>query len=208
MSNSQRFAVTPSARVASDSLAFEIAASLNEVSVSRPASGVSKKPLSAVAPSDAPRGGGAETKLYQVPRELIEIARANARSRKHVGTLTPIAPRPDAEIEAGAKAYAALISESPAPPSDLRVTGEARVSEPSLIQSQLSEPSISETPQSDIVPVAGAPEALALGSTAPDAAAPASAVAPVFPVDRLRVGLYACVLVALGYCAQLVDWPW
>lgn len=128
MPNPQRLAHSPSSRAASDALAFELAAGLKELSSSRPPNGApAKTGFSSVAPSDAPRGGGAETKLYQVPRELIEIARANAKSRKAaaVGTLTPIAPRPDAEIEANTKAYAAQVSESPAAPSDIRLLADA-----------------------------------------------------------------------------------
>jgi len=52
---------------------------------------------------------GAETKLYQVPRELIEIARARA-SAGPSGALTPIAPRPDQDIEATVRAYAESVS--------------------------------------------------------------------------------------------------
>jgi hypothetical protein len=49
---------------------------------------------------------GGETKLYEVPRELIEIARARAAEpAASKGTLTPIAPRPNAELEATLAAY-------------------------------------------------------------------------------------------------------
>ena len=80
-------------------------------------------PRSAAQPSNpfasllAPTSGtvaihtGAETKAYQVPRELIEIARARA-SAGPSGALTPIAPRPDQGIEAAVLAYAATVSAS------------------------------------------------------------------------------------------------
>jgi hypothetical protein len=38
--------------------------------------------------------GDDQTKNYQVPQELIELARANRKARGSVGTLTPVAPRP------------------------------------------------------------------------------------------------------------------
>jgi hypothetical protein len=38
--------------------------------------------------------GDDQTKNYQVPQELIELARANRKGRGSVGTLTPVAPRP------------------------------------------------------------------------------------------------------------------
>src|SRR5262245_41699511 len=108
MPNPQRLAATPSSRAASDARTLELAAGLKDISSSRPPNAAVKPGFTPL--SDAPRGGGAETKLYQVPRELIEIARANAKNRKAaVGTLTPIAPRPDAELEANAKAYASQI---------------------------------------------------------------------------------------------------
>lgn len=55
----------------------------------------------------------AATKLYEVPRELIEIARANAGKSAAVGTTTPLAPRPDAELEATLRAYTERLSSKP-----------------------------------------------------------------------------------------------
>lgn len=67
----------------------------------------SSNPFASLASSSLGEPGG-ETKLYEVPRELIEIARARAAEPKaSKGTLTPIAPRPNAELEATLAAYTA-----------------------------------------------------------------------------------------------------
>lgn len=221
----QRLAASPSSRATSDALAFELATGLKELSSSRPSNGASAKTgFSSVAPSDAPRGGGAETKLYQVPRELIEIARANAKSRKAaaVGTLTPIAPRPDAELEADAKAYAAQVSESPAAPSDIRLLAD--VAPPSDVSAASSGTRLalagadagvveaerpSEEPQIEAVRLSDAPaieaelaalegEPATLGVSDQEQSA-----TELRGVASGRVWFYASVLVALGYCAQL-----
>lgn len=220
MPNPQRLAHSPSSRAASDALPFEVAAS--------------KTGFSSVAPSEAPRGGGAETKLYQVPRELIEIARANAKSRKAaaVGTLTPIAPRPDAELEANAKAYAAQISESPAAPSDIRLLADASPASDGVPASSGTRLAISTAPLSDSI--SGAQSDVALEAERPSdelrveaqrlsdgpiietevavdegepaelhASVPEESASELGGIASGRVWFYASVLVALGYCAQL-----
>jgi hypothetical protein len=72
-------------------------------------------PFASLAGSEADDDGA--TKAYQVPRELIELARANADSPSSGGTLTPIAPRPNAELEATLAAYTAGLSTSGRVPS-------------------------------------------------------------------------------------------
>lgn len=82
-----------------------------------PRSGISKQ-----APAEAPAESNpfaslassafgepdGETKAFEVPRELIELARARAAEPTSTkGTLTPIAPRPNAELEATLAAYTA-----------------------------------------------------------------------------------------------------
>jgi len=69
-------------------------------------------PFASFAPSA--REANAETKLYEVPRELIEIARAHSAEAEAVGTTTPLAPRPDAELEATLREYSARVSSAPA----------------------------------------------------------------------------------------------
>jgi hypothetical protein len=231
----QRLATSPSSRAASDVLAFELSGGFKDLSSSRPSNGApAKAGFSSVAPSEAPRGGGAETKLYQVPRELIEIARANAKNRKAaaVGTLTPIAPRPDAEVEASAKAYAAQVSESPAAPSDIHLLADvAPTSDGAAASSgtRLAIPSASASaaPISDPVaaleveaerPAAevrveaerlddGPAIETELAPEAEPAALAASGqeenAAEIDGIGSGRVWFYASVLVALGYCAQL-----
>lgn len=76
-----------------------------------PAAASSTNPFSSFAPRP---GGvqdpGAETKLFQVPRELIELARARANRPSDLGTVTPVAPRPGPELEATLRAYVASMS--------------------------------------------------------------------------------------------------
>jgi hypothetical protein len=73
-----------------------------------------RNPFASFAPSaGASRDNNAETKLYQVPRELIEIARARAQGAEPSGMTTPLAPRPDAELEATLRAYTARLSSKP-----------------------------------------------------------------------------------------------
>lgn len=72
-------------------------------------------PFASLAPSpSAGREANAETKLYEVPRELIEIARARSADAEAAGTTTPLAPRPDAELEAALWEYSARVSSAPA----------------------------------------------------------------------------------------------
>jgi hypothetical protein len=61
----------------------------------------------------AGRDTNAETKLYEVPRELIEIARARANGAEPAGKTTPLAPRPDAALQATLQAYTARLSTKP-----------------------------------------------------------------------------------------------
>lgn len=228
MPNPQRLAHSASSRAGSDALAFELAANMKDVSSSRPPNGApAKTGFASVAPSDAPRGGGAETKLYQVPRELIEIARANAKNRKAaaVGTLTPIAPRPDAEVEANARAYAAQISESPAAPSDVRLLAEAAPASDGAASSGTrlavaadpiadvpSATSVeAERPSGELRVEAGrlGDEPVIETELAADDGEPAELrSSEESPTENQgivpgRVWLYASVLVALGYCIQL-----
>jgi hypothetical protein len=80
-----------------------------------------------------PREMNAETKIYEVPRELIEIARARANSKEATGTVTPIAPRPGPDLEATLLAYTEAMSKAcargHASPEVVPVTREASVSE-------------------------------------------------------------------------------
>lgn len=68
-------------------------------------------PFASLAPSG--RDAAAETQLFEVPRELIEMARAHA-SASDANAPTPVAPRPDAELEAVVRAYTARLSSKPA----------------------------------------------------------------------------------------------
>lgn len=91
-----------------------------------PGEAPASNPFASLASSSLSEPGG-ETKLYEVPRELIEIARARAAEpRASKGTLTPIAPRPNAELEASLAAYTAgLAATSGAPvPSSRRPGAE------------------------------------------------------------------------------------
>jgi hypothetical protein len=73
-----------------------------------------RNPFASFAPSaGASRDNNAETKLYQVPRELIEIARARAQGAEPSGMTTPLAPRPDADLEATLREYTARLSSKP-----------------------------------------------------------------------------------------------
>jgi hypothetical protein len=89
-------------------------------SPSQPLSSLQPRPPAAANPFAslaAPAGRtiafstGAETKAYQVPRELIEIARARVNVCPS-NALTPLAPRPDQGIEATVLANAAAVSAS------------------------------------------------------------------------------------------------
>ena len=73
-----------------------------------------RNPFASFAPAGGAREANAETKLYEVPRELIEIARANSAEADAIGVKTPLAPRPDAELEATLREYAARVSSVPA----------------------------------------------------------------------------------------------
>jgi hypothetical protein len=80
-------------------------------------------PFASLATPEA--DGDGATKLYQVPRELIEIARARAAAPTPSGTLTPIAPRPNAELEATLAAYTAgLANLAGRPPSSRPENGQ------------------------------------------------------------------------------------
>lgn len=71
-------------------------------------------PFASFAPEPgAARDTNAETKLYEVPRELIEIARARANGAEPAGKTTPLAPRPDAALQATLQAYTARLSTKP-----------------------------------------------------------------------------------------------
>lgn len=87
------------------------------------ATAASSAPFAAFAP--APGGAfesGAETKLYKVPRELIQLAKAEKSKRGAGGTLTPLAPKPGAELEATLREYTASMSSGSAqPPAPLEL---------------------------------------------------------------------------------------
>lgn len=102
-----------------------------------PAAASSTNPFS----SFAQRPGGcqdaaAETKLFQVPRELIELARARANRPTDLGTVTPVAPRPGPELEATLRAYVASMSSltEAAPALDELVAPVAGAAPPSMSQ--------------------------------------------------------------------------
>jgi hypothetical protein len=66
-----------------------------------------------------------ETKNYSVPPELIELARANRKGRGQVGTLTPLAPKPEQNVVVVVPAASPLTlelqpSSSPEPESALQ----------------------------------------------------------------------------------------
>jgi hypothetical protein len=87
-------------------------------------SGASSNPFASLAPAPGvPRDANAETKLFEVPRELIEMARSRARdpgpysSPRYPAShpapseaLTPIAPRPTIELRAALHDYTAPVS--------------------------------------------------------------------------------------------------
>src|SRR6186713_823510 len=81
----------------------------------RESTAASRNPFASFAPTaaGAAREMNAETKVYEVPRELIEIARARANGAEPAGKTTPLAPRPDAELEATLRAYTARLSTKP-----------------------------------------------------------------------------------------------
>jgi hypothetical protein len=58
------------------------------------------------------RESDGETKNYNVPPELIELARANRKGRGQVGTLTPLAPKPPNDV---------VVEVPPAAPLNLEV---------------------------------------------------------------------------------------
>ncbi len=104
--------------------------------------------------------GDDQTKNYQVPPELIELARANRKGRGSVGTLTPVAPRPgDAEsvdVVVPAAGAAPLVEPSEvleglsAPPvacDDLTPSAVARVAvESAIVARGTSREEIGEAP--------------------------------------------------------------
>jgi hypothetical protein len=77
-----------------------------------PAARGAHNPFASLAPAPSALAGdtGAETKHYEVPRELIEIARAKLASDVRSGTLTPLAPRPTPDIDGALRVYAASVS--------------------------------------------------------------------------------------------------
>lgn len=127
MSNPKRVAPIASSPCpgASEGRAFERTVRRDQPSspaLERSTTGVSINPFASFA--GLPGEAGAETKHYEVPRELIEIARATASSREPVGALTPIAPRPSPELAASLHAYAALVSKASVAPSSPRAAPE------------------------------------------------------------------------------------
>jgi hypothetical protein len=111
MSNSER-----SALVAPESTRFSQARRIKLVAEVIHSSGAARaNPFASFAASEAGPGRemNAATKVYEVPRELIEIARARANGAEPAGKTTPLAPRPDAELEATLRAYTARLSTKP-----------------------------------------------------------------------------------------------
>jgi hypothetical protein len=93
-----------------------------------------RRPFASLEPTTPASTGdtGAETKHYEVPRELIEIARAKLARDARSGTLTPIAPRPSADLDAALQAYAASVSKMEAsvvanPASERSTSSQAKV---------------------------------------------------------------------------------
>jgi hypothetical protein len=78
-----------------------------------PGAAAGRNPFASFAPPSFGRDPGAETKLYEVPRELIELARARSSEAERSGTTTPLAPRPDAELEATLRVYTERLSSKP-----------------------------------------------------------------------------------------------
>jgi hypothetical protein len=116
MSNTER-----SAHLAPKSKRFSTARRIplaTEGTHARPAPRTAAATHNPFASFAAPEGGAArdtnaETKLYEVPRELIEIARARANGTEPAGKTTPLAPRPDAALQATLQAYTARLSTKP-----------------------------------------------------------------------------------------------
>lgn len=137
--------------------------------------------------------GDGDTKLYQAPRELIELARAIAERSSSAGTLTPIAPRPNAELEATLAAYTAGLGN----PS-------GRANRPLLLSPVAPRgpdaPRSPDVPRSPVAPrsnsSAAARQAPATHTRSKPVSAPRSPGRPWW----LYVGL--CLI--LGYCVHLL----
>jgi len=87
-------------------------AALEQSGVRDTAAATARNPFASLASSG--QETAAATTLYEVPRELIEMARAHASEADAAGTATPLAPRPDAELEATVRAYTERVSNKPA----------------------------------------------------------------------------------------------
>lgn len=145
--------------------------------------------------------GDGETKLYQVPRELIELARARAENASSAGTLTPIAPRPNAELEATLSAYTAGLRNTSERAPSFAPEGEAALSG-SRAQSLEQKPLLRSpvAPRGPVaprhsLPVAARHTEATRTSSEPVSSPPASARPWLF-----YLGL--CLL--LSYCAHLL----
>jgi hypothetical protein len=132
-------------------------------------------PFASFAPPEAgaARDTNAETKLYEVPRELIEIARARANGADPAGKTTPLAPRPDAALQATLQAYTARLSAKPPRVPSLRLDEAVAAAEaPEPSQALELDPEDREVVFSEPAPaesVAAAPKAaeLAVAALAP-----------------------------------------
>jgi hypothetical protein len=143
-------------------------------------------PFASFAPPEAgaARDTNAETKLYEVPRELIEIARANGA--EPAGKTTPLAPRPDAALQATLQAYTARLSaKPPRVPSLLLDEAVAAAEAPEPSRALERDPEDREVVFSEPAPA----ESVAAAPKAPEPKAAELAVAALAPLvfERRRI---------------------
>jgi hypothetical protein len=166
MSNTERSALlTPKSKRFSTTRRKPLAAEGIHARPSARTAAAAHNPFASFAAPEAGAGRdtNAETKLYEVPRELIEIARARANGAEPAGKTTPLAPRPDAALQATLQAYTARLStKPPRVPSLLldEAVDTSVVPEPS--QARELEPDARELPSAEPIAaasVAAEPEA-------------------------------------------------
>jgi hypothetical protein len=131
----------------------------------------------------AGRDMNAETKLYEVPRELIEIARARANGAEPAGKTTPLAPRPDAALQATLQAYTARLStKPPRVPSLLLDEAVAGAGRPEPSPALELDPEARDVPFSEPAPAAS----VCAAAKAPEPKALELPVAPVLAPSVLE----------------------
>lgn len=189
---------------------FEPAAGRSQKPAAKPdpvtADASKKNPFASWAPAMATAVLGdnnGETKHYEVPRELIEIARAKAKASVTKGALTPIVPPPTPDLDAGVKAYTAPIAKSDSGLTERLVSEVVAAQprdEPEIVHHEASLDGVEEDEpaHSDVV--------------VRDAAAPADATNPAAATSELpnfRAGrssgkwlIGAGIAVTLSYYAQ------